>query len=551
MLPSRFMVTLKRAIVGLTSALATIVLVGCSSGSSGSSKGGKADASTSGSGGSGPDASESGGGTTAGGNGGANIGGGTSSGGSGGSGLADCNGDGVPETTLGTVTDCAACGDKCDPENGTGRCTARKCEIAACAAGFGDCDKVVTNGCEADLTDQHTCGKCGTDCGAADGGVSCVNGACQIVKCPKGFDDCNNNPADGCETPLTTVTDCGACGNPCTVQNGTPSCETGVCEVACKTRCTSTGTDAGVTCRPGDCVDSQCSAGFGDCDGDPTNGCERNTDTSLGHCGKCNNPCNYVHASETCVAGACTFGTCDPGWADCVNGTADGCETSLAGTPDPANPNTILHCGGCNTTCSYSNAGALCVPGAGNTFACQLNGCLSGQFTTSDTTGSCACTLVNNVNAAATCSEAPTVAIGATSSQTFSGNEPDLQSDWYHFTFPGVNDSKGAREYQSIVISTTGSFKLEVKDSACAIGAQFNTCSGSEANDPTAVQTWEWNDPCNVATAAGANASTECTNLINGTSYRAAPTEVWVRVYSTAATAACTQYVLSVVRGAI
>jgi len=42
-----------------------------------------------------------------------------------------------------------------------------------------------------------------------------------------------------------------------------------------------------------------------DCDGNPQNGCETNTDTDIAHCGGCNQPC-----ATACVAGQCA-GPCD------------------------------------------------------------------------------------------------------------------------------------------------------------------------------------------------------------------------------------------------
>ena len=55
---------------------------------------------------------------------------------------------------------------------------------------------------------------------------------------------------------------CGGCGHACNSTNGTASCASGVCGISC-------------------------SAGFGNCDGNVTNGCETNTQTSTSNCGTC------------------------------------------------------------------------------------------------------------------------------------------------------------------------------------------------------------------------------------------------------------------------
>jgi hypothetical protein len=55
-----------------------------------------------------------------------------------------------------------------------------------------------------------------------------------------------------------------------------------------------------VACMNGQCVPT-CAAGFGDCDGDPSNGCEADLLHTNDHCGACGYTCNPV---------ACENGTC-------------------------------------------------------------------------------------------------------------------------------------------------------------------------------------------------------------------------------------------------
>ncbi len=107
---------------------------------------------------------------------------------------------------------------------------------------------------------------------------TCSSGACTFV-CSNGTGDCDSDAGNGCETSLATrVTHCGRCGNDCAaVSNGTPTCASGACGVAC-------------------------TAGFGNCDGNVTNGCEVVTTTSTAHCGGCGMACS---TGQRCVAGRC------------------------------------------------------------------------------------------------------------------------------------------------------------------------------------------------------------------------------------------------------
>jgi hypothetical protein len=132
------------------------------------------------------------------------------------------------------------------------------------------------------------------------------------------FGNCDGNPTNGCETPLNTLTDCGACGTICDLPATNENC-------------------AGGTCVPGTCP-----AGFADCDGNPTNGCEAQLDTVL-NCGACGHQCELFKANEACVSGACAIAGCcgydsTPGspcagnlpadtFTDCDGIAANGCET--------------------------------------------------------------------------------------------------------------------------------------------------------------------------------------------------------------------------------
>jgi hypothetical protein len=142
-----------------------------------------------------------------------------------------------------------------------------------------------------------------TTCPAVANGVSrCGEGACTTV-CNPGFADCDGNGANGCETPTTTVTNCRACGTVCRdAPNATATCTLTGCGLACD-------------------------AGYGNCDGNAANGCERSVATDVANCGACGRTCG---AGQTCVAGACTALTCTGGAANCDGNVTNGCETTPA-----------------------------------------------------------------------------------------------------------------------------------------------------------------------------------------------------------------------------
>lgn len=80
---------------------------------------------------------------------------------------------------------CGACGTACGGANGTPTCAAGVCEIA-CAAGFGDCDGDVANGCEVVTSTSFAhCGACGVTCSI---GRRCAAGRCEpAIACPSGM----------------------------------------------------------------------------------------------------------------------------------------------------------------------------------------------------------------------------------------------------------------------------------------------------------------------------------------------------------------------------
>jgi len=90
-----------------------------------------------------------------------------------------------------------------------------------CTVDFEDGEGAYGNGCETEVAaDVNNCGGCGFVCQGQNANPNCVAGLCEF-DCLVGFDDCDEDPNTGCETALTTLSDCGTCGSPCTLATPT------------------------------------------------------------------------------------------------------------------------------------------------------------------------------------------------------------------------------------------------------------------------------------------------------------------------------------------
>jgi hypothetical protein len=167
---------------------------------------------------------------------------------------------------------------------------------------------------------------------------ACRQGCADTEDCPTGLRCCGH----ACADTLTDGLHCGDCGLACpTVAHGHGGCAAGSC--------------GAIVCEPL----------WGDCDGDPTNGCEADLSSDVARCGGCTTRCVAAHASTlTCQAGRCLF-TCDDGWQDCDQLPANGCEAHPA--DDAAN------CGSCAQACPGLGAPFALVACAASTcsFACS------------------------------------------------------------------------------------------------------------------------------------------------------------------------------------
>jgi hypothetical protein len=259
--------------------------------------------------------------------------------------LSNCTINYVVLCLLGcSVPDATPGSDPCElPNAATTATTDGACVVLDCVEGYDDCDKIGSNGCEVDTASEtDNCGACGVACSFAHAAAACNQGVCSLVDCLSGFGDCDDDRATGCEAQLANSTEnCGTCGNSCTYPNASAVCNSGVCAL-------------------GTCIN-----GWADCDSNQTTGCEVQLANSTENCGTCGSGCNYPNATAVCNGGVCALGTCESGWADCDNNQANGCEVQVA--------NSTENCGACGNGCNYPNATAVCNGGV-----CALGTCESG-----------------------------------------------------------------------------------------------------------------------------------------------------------------------------
>ena len=227
----------------------------------------------------------------------------------------NCNntpGDGCEVDSATDPLHCGGCGQRCDLPNAAAGCAASACTVESCVGAFKDCNDTAGDGCEVNsASDANNCGTCNTKCpGVLNGAPGCTAGLCGIGSCNAPYKDCNGAVADGCEVNTAgDVNNCGACNNKCpTPANAaSASCGAGVCKF---------------TCLPG----------YADCDGNPANGCEVNVNVDGNNCGFCTNVCGLKPntVGSTCSSGVCK-NTCSTGFGDCNSNPTDGCETKHRG----------------------------------------------------------------------------------------------------------------------------------------------------------------------------------------------------------------------------
>jgi hypothetical protein len=145
-------------------------------------------------------------------------------------GYSNCDGalgNGCEIHTSADNANCGGCGTVCSFPNATPTCSNGSCQIGSCSAGWGNCNASAADGCEVPLNTPSNCGLCGAVCAPANATSTCATGTCKISACAANWGNCDAVTSNGCETNLlTTKAHCGSCSIAC---NGNKQCNNGVC----------------------------------------------------------------------------------------------------------------------------------------------------------------------------------------------------------------------------------------------------------------------------------------------------------------------------------
>jgi hypothetical protein len=388
-------------------------------------------------------------------------------------------------------------------------CVARACvpgcdATRACPDGRACCG----GGCVDTATDASHCGACGALCTTANGVPACAASACGVGRCNEPFGDCDRDPSTGCETNTrTSVAHCGACGTACAARaNATATCADAACGFACLTgfgdcdgdasngcetdltttlsrcgRCDNACSFTGGVgaCVGGACTRTACASGRGDCDGSTANGCEVDLQSDATNCRMCGAACAFAQATAVCVAGACAIGTCAAGFGNCDAVAMNGCETDTTAS--------LAHCGACGRSCAFPRATATCTAGvcaigacaagAGNCDGAAVNGCEVDLNTAVANCGRCGGQCPARANATATCAAG---ACGFTCSTGFADCDGNAANGCETNTLTTVTACGRCGGACSVPNATAA-----CRAGACAVGAcnaGFADCDGNAAN---------------------------------------------------------------------
>src|SRR5262249_55437303 len=125
------------------------------------------------------------------------------------------------------------------------------------------------------------------------------------------------------------------------------------------------GGNARASCQAGQCLIGSCLAGWGDCNSDPSDGCETNLRADAKNCTACGMTCNLANATNGCSDG-CYLRACNFGSDDCDGMLQNGCEKNVLSD--------VSNCGGCGMACGVA-ANAVIACGNGS---CLLSACNKG-----------------------------------------------------------------------------------------------------------------------------------------------------------------------------
>jgi hypothetical protein len=303
---------------------------------------------------------------------------------------------------------CGACGNDCTAamQNVTNpHCADGVCAHDGCATGFLDCNDVLEDGCETEVS-LSQCGACDRDCSVLTKHVEeilCVDTAGTFdcgyqgdgthgEGCVFEYLDCDGNRANGCETPVNSQDHCGFCGNVCDAHcmlhpngdhyycgcrenyddcgDGRQCCEGYCFNIFDPAHCGNCDHDCNplvenvvnVLCDQGTCDYDTCLDLFLDCDSDRTNGCEKAMDDD--NCGACDFSCG---ADARCDQGSCV---CDANMGNCNTDWTDGCESNLLTSEE--------NCGNCGIDCNVrvQNVSTLYCDGG----LCNYSECVSEDY---------------------------------------------------------------------------------------------------------------------------------------------------------------------------
>lgn len=226
------------------------------------------------------------------------VDGGGSGGGAGSSGSGGSSTGGVGGSSTGGSAGSAASAGS----GGSGGCTSNN----DCAAPLTVCD-VANNTCVQCLPSDDPC-PTGQYCDPAAN--TCASGCADATDCSGG-------------TPL-----CDTATNQCVECLGDTDCPGGeICvQNACAPGCSATQpcTDPNHTCCGSSCHDLS---------------------SDVNNCGTCGTSCqSFANAATVCSSGSCGMGACAPGFLDCNQSSADGCETNQAISTCTCTPNQTQSC---------------------------------------------------------------------------------------------------------------------------------------------------------------------------------------------------------------
>jgi hypothetical protein len=230
----------------------------------------------------------------------------------------------------------------------------RGCNVdSECGGATPRCD-VQSGACVPCMPQHDNCDR-GKYCQESQGVFSCASGCKDDTECGGGADAgssmacCNHACVDTSSTPLH----CGGCGRVC---GQGVSCCSGACVNLANNvfDCGSCGNVCSLPHATPNCANSMCgidacAPGWTNCDQIPADGCEVHSDVDINNCGTCKNSCPPVaNGLQGCIGGVCGIGACNNGFADCDMSAMNGCEVNL---------NTdSMNCGKCGTVCAMGKS---------------------------------------------------------------------------------------------------------------------------------------------------------------------------------------------------